>query len=119
MVLLHVYQTQDVLKAMEKDSGIHLNSLNVDGGMVANNLLMQFQADMAQVPVQRPVVAETTCLGAAYASGLACGFWQNIEQLKENHKIAQTWQPAMPLKTVHILYNKWKKAVEKSFDWVD
>ena len=113
------YQTMDVLNAMEKDSGIKLTVLNVDGGMVGNNLLMQFQADIARVPIQRPVVSETTCLGAAYASGLASGFWKNMEELKLNHLIGQTWQPIMPLAESKTYYAKWKKAVEKSFNWID
>ena len=112
------YQTLDVLKAMEADSGIQLKALNVDGGMVVNNLLMQFQADMVQVLVQRPAVNETTALGAAYAAGLASGYWANIEELKQNHQISQTWQPQMATGKRDALYKNWKKAVEKSFGWV-
>jgi glycerol kinase len=113
------YQTLDVLQAMEADSGIQLDVLNVDGGMTANQLLMQFQADMVQVPVQRPQVHETTCLGAAYAAGLAAGYWSNLESLRANHQIQQRWQPAMDLPTRNALYASWKKAVEKSFGWVE
>ncbi|MCU0394958.1 MAG: glycerol kinase GlpK [Chitinophagaceae bacterium] len=113
------YQTLDVLQAMEADSGIQLDVLNVDGGMTANQLLMQFQADMVQVPVQRPQVHETTCLGAAYAAGLAAGYWSNLESLRANHQIQQRWQPAMDLPTRNALYASWKKAVEKSFGWLE
>jgi glycerol kinase len=111
------YQTLDVLKAMEADSGITLQALNVDGGMVNNNLLMQFQADMVQVPVQRPLVNETTCLGAAYAAGLAAGYWQGLDDLSQNHQISQRWLPQMPLQERDGLYANWKKAVEKSMGW--
>jgi len=111
------YQTLDVLKAMEADSGISLQALNVDGGMVNNNLLMQFQADMVQVPVQRPLVNETTCLGAAYAAGLAAGYWQGLDDLSQNHQISQRWLPQMPLQQRDGLYANWKKAVEKSMGW--
>jgi glycerol kinase len=111
------YQTLDVLRAMEADSGIALSSLNVDGGMVVNNLLMQFQANMVQVPVQRPVVNETTALGAAYAAGLAAGYWNSLADLQRNHQVGQTWQPDMPLPQRDTLYAKWQKAVEKSMGW--
>ncbi|MES2649877.1 MAG: glycerol kinase GlpK [Bacteroidota bacterium] len=112
------YQTLDVLKAMEADSGITLKALNVDGGMVVNELLMQFQADMVQTTVQRPLVNETTCLGAAYAAGLAAGYWTNLEDLKRNHQVSQNWQPAMDTNLRNHLYKRWKQAVEKSMDWV-
>ncbi len=112
------YQTLDVLNAMEADSGIQLNALNVDGGMVVNNLLMQFQADMVQVTVQRPLINETTCLGAAYAAGLASGYWNNLDDLKRNHQVSQSWQPSMPAAQRNALYAKWKKAVEKSYNWL-
>lgn len=112
------YQTLDVLKAMEADSGIQLDALNVDGGMTVNNLLMQFQADMVQVPVQVPRVNETTCLGAAYAAGLAAGYWSNLQDLRANHQIAHSWQPSMPLADRNALYARWQKAIEKSFGWV-
>ncbi|TAD94229.1 MAG: glycerol kinase [Bacteroidetes bacterium] len=111
------YQTLDVLRAMEADSGITLQVLNVDGGMVNNQLLMQFQADMVQVPVQRPLVNETTCLGAAYTAGLACGYWQNLADLSHNHQISQRWLPQMPTAHRDRLHGSWKKAVEKSMDW--
>lgn len=112
------YQTLDVLKAMEADSGIQLDVLNVDGGMTVNHLLMQFQADMVQVPVQVPRVNETTCLGAAYAAGLAAGYWSNLQDLRANHQIAQSWQPAMSADCRQALYARWQQAVEKSFGWV-
>ncbi|HSC54225.1 MAG TPA: glycerol kinase GlpK [Phnomibacter sp.] len=111
------YQTLDVLNAMQTDSGITLDALNVDGGMTVNNLLMQFQADMVQVPVQVPTVNETTCLGAAYAAGLACGYWHNISYLKQNHQIAKTWQPKMEDAQRQALLRKWHKAIERSLDW--
>jgi glycerol kinase len=112
------YQTLDVLKAMEADSGIRLITLNVDGGMVVNNLLMQFQADMVQVPVQRPEVNETTALGAAYAAGLAVGFWKNLYDLRQNHRVSRVWEPTMDEGKVVKLYSGWKKAVERSLGWV-
>ncbi|MEO7310851.1 MAG: glycerol kinase GlpK [Chitinophagaceae bacterium] len=112
------YQTLDVLQAMEADSGIRLQALNVDGGMVVNNLLMQFQADMVQVPVQRPAVNETTALGAAYAAGLASGYWRNLDELKQNHQISETWHPHMPIDQKNTLYKKWIKAIERSLNWI-
>lgn len=113
------YQTTDVVQAMEKDSGIGLSSLRVDGGMVGNQLLMQFQADMLGVPVVAPAVTETTALGAAYAAGLAVGYWKNLDEIRQNWAIAQTWSPAMAKEKQELLYKSWKKAVTKSFDWVD
>lgn len=112
------YQTLDVLLAMQADSGITLDALNVDGGMTANNLLMQFQADMVQVPVQVPMVNETTCLGAAYAAGLASGYWKSVEDLKANHQINKRWQPAMQQDLRHHLHLRWQKAIGKSLDWM-
>ena len=100
------WQTLDVLKAMEQDSGQPLEQLNVDGGMVVNNLLMQFQADVLQVPVQRPEVNETTALGAAYLAGLAVGYWKNTDELLANHAISQSWQPAMDAGDVAAAYAK-------------
>jgi glycerol kinase len=112
------YQTREVLDAMDKDSGVPLTALKVDGGMVYNELLMQFQADILGVPVIRPTVAETTALGAAYASGLAVGFWDNIEELRANWNIDKTWEPQMDAGTRKELYEGWKKAVTRTFDWV-
>jgi glycerol kinase len=103
---------------MEADSGIALKALNVDGGMVVNNLLMQFQADMLQVQVQRPEVNETTALGAAYAAGLATGFWKNLDDLRQNHRVSKIWQPHMAAEKVEKFYAGWKKAVERSMGWV-
>ncbi len=112
------YQTREVLDAMKKDSGIDLKALKVDGGMVYNDLLMQFQADILGVPVVRPQVAETTSLGASYAAGLAVGFWQSLDDLRANWHVAHTWQPAMPADTRERLFAGWLKAVERTFGWV-
>ena len=112
------YQTREVLDAMQQDSGVELQALKVDGGMVANELLMQFQADMVGVPVVRPQVAETTALGAAYAAGLAVGFWKNLDDLRANWQIDKTWQPEMAADQREKLYADWKKAVTRTFDWV-
>jgi glycerol kinase len=113
------YQTREVLDAMQQDSGVELQALKVDGGMVANELLMQFQADILGVPVVRPQVTETTALGAAYAAGLAVGFWGNPEDLRANWQIAKTWQPQMEAARRDDLYAGWKKAVTRTFDWVE
>jgi glycerol kinase len=113
------YQTREVLDAMEKDSGVPLEALKVDGGMVYNELLMQFQSDILGVPVIRPSVTETTALGSAYASGLAVGFWDDVESLRENWNIDKTWEPQMDSDTRKELYKGWKKAVERTFDWVE
>jgi len=112
------YQTREVLDAMNKDSGVPLAALKVDGGMVFNELLMQFQADILGVPVIRPTVAETTALGAAYAAGLAVGFWQNTDELRENWGIDKTWEPKMDAETRKKLHDGWLKAVTRTFDWV-
>jgi glycerol kinase len=113
------FQTREVLEAMEKDSGIALDSLRTDGGMVENNLLMQFQADILNKPVVRPIIKETTALGAAYAAGLAVGFYQNIDDLRANWSVDHTWQPNLEGKTREEMYRLWKKAVTRSFDWVE
>jgi glycerol kinase len=113
------WQTREVVDAMAADSGVALAALKVDGGMAANSLLMQFQADVLNVPVIRPVVAETTSLGAAYAAGLAVGFWPDIESLRKNwHKSAE-WTPGMTATVRDVSYRKWKKAVQRSMDWMD
>lgn len=112
------YQTADVLAAMEQDSGIKMSALRVDGGMVANELLMQFQADMLNVPVVRPQIAETTALGAAYAAGLATGVWSNLDQLRSQWRESQRWMPRMASEQRAALLQSWKKAVERSFGWV-
>jgi glycerol kinase len=113
------YQTREVLDAMEVDSGIHLASLKVDGGMVYNELLMQFQSDILGVPVIRPRVAETTALGAAYAAGLATGVWANLQDLRQNWATDRTWSPEMDSSKRDALYRDWKRAVTRSFDWVE
>ena len=113
------YQTREVLEAMNHDSGVALKALKVDGGMVHNELLMQFQADILGVQVVRPQVAETTALGAAYAAGLAVGFWENLEDLRANWQVDKTWQPKMDSARREHLYRGWKKAVERTFGWVE
>jgi glycerol kinase len=113
------FQTLEILDAMEGDSGVRLSSLKVDGGMVYNDLLMQFQADILGVPVVRPKVAETTALGAAYIAGLAVGFWDNFKDLQANWQISKTWEPAMEKFQRQVLYKGWLKAVERTFNWVD
>jgi glycerol kinase len=113
------WQTREVLDAMNADSGVELTALKVDGGMVFNNLLMQFQADVLGVPVIRPVVAETTALGAAYAAGLAVGYWAEIEDLRENWAKDAEWHPKMDEGLRDKEYGLWKKAVTRTFDWVD
>jgi glycerol kinase len=113
------YQTLEVLDAMKKDSGVELKALKVDGGMVYNELLMQFQADVLGVPVVRPTVAETTSLGAAYAAGLAVGFWDNLEDLRANWQVDKTWEPKMEEATRERLYKEWLKAIQRTFDWVE
>ncbi|HSG42992.1 MAG TPA: glycerol kinase GlpK [Anaerolineales bacterium] len=113
------YQTREVLDAMEKDSGVKLSALKVDGGMVFNELLMQFQADILDVPVIRPKVAETTALGAAYAAGLAVGFWDDYDELRSNWGVDKKWNSAMGTETRKKLYSGWKKAVTRTFDWVE
>ncbi|SFR05197.1 glycerol kinase [Lentzea waywayandensis] len=113
------FQTREVLDAMNADSGVPLTELKVDGGMVANELLMQFQADVLDVPVVRPVVAETTALGAAYAAGLAVGYWSGLDELRANWAEDKRWTPALDSDEREREYRNWKKAVTKSFDWVD
>jgi glycerol kinase len=113
------WQTREVLDAMEQDSGVKLNSLKVDGGMVVNDTLMQFQSDVLGVPVIRPKVAETTALGAAYAAGLATGFWDNLEDLRQNWQVDKTWEPKMDATEREQAYKLWKKAVTRTFDWVE
>jgi len=112
------YQTREVLDAMEKDSGVKLTALKVDGGMVFDELLMQFQADILNVPVIRPKVAETTALGAAYAAGLAVGFWKDYDELRANWGKDKEWQPHMDAHRRKSLYASWKKAVTRTFGWV-
>jgi glycerol kinase len=104
---------------MNKDSGVDLTALKVDGGMVYDELLMQFQSDVLGVPVIRPKVAETTALGAAYAAGLAVGFWKNVEDLWANWAKDKEWKPKMEKDEREKYYKGWKKAVTRTFDWVE
>ena len=113
------FQTREVLDAMNADSGVPLTALKVDGGMVVNELLMQFQADILGVPVIRPVVAETTALGAAYAAGLAVGLWTKEEDLRANWGQDKEWVPQMDAARREKLYAGWKKAVTRTLDWVE
>jgi glycerol kinase len=113
------YQTREVLDAMNADSGVDLTALKVDGGMVYNDTLMQFQADVLGVPVIRPQVAETTALGAAYAAGLAVGFWKNEDDIRNNWAMDKTWEPDPDSPAGTENYRMWKKAVTRTFDWVE
>ncbi len=113
------FQTREVLEAMNADSGVPLTELRVDGGMTANETLMQFQADQVNVPVVRPVVAETTALGAAYAAGIAVGFWEGENDVTDNWAEDKRWEPKMDKNERERLFRNWKKAVTKTFDWVD
>jgi glycerol kinase len=113
------YQTREVLDAMQTDSGVTLKELKVDGGMVYNDTLMQFQSDILGVPVVRPKVAETTALGAAYAAGLATGYWQNTDEMRANWGMDKTWEPRMSDDQRESLYAGWKKAVTRTFDWIE
>ncbi len=113
------FQSREVLDAVNADAGVALTELKVDGGMTANGLLMQFQADLLGVPVIRPVVAETTALGAAYAAGLAVGFWSGLDELRANWQEGERWTPSMAPVEVDRQFRNWKKAVTRTFDWVD
>ncbi|MCB8984264.1 MAG: glycerol kinase GlpK [Ardenticatenaceae bacterium] len=113
------YQTREVLDAMNADSGVPLTALKVDGGMVYNDTLMQFQADVLDVPVIRPKVAETTALGAAYAAGYAVGFWTSTQEMRDNWGVDKTWEPTEGSNASTELYAQWKKAVTRTFDWVE
>jgi glycerol kinase len=104
---------------MNKDSGVKLSALKVDGGMVFDELLMQFQSDILGVPVIRPQVAETTALGASYAAGLAVGFWNSLDDLRKNWKVDKTWKPAMDETKRDGLFKGWLKAVQRTFNWVE
>jgi glycerol kinase len=108
-----------VVEAMAQDSGVTLDVLKVDGGITVNNLCMQIQADVLGVAVSRPVVAETTALGAAYAAGLAVGFWKNTDELRENWNESKRWQPQWSDEQREKGYGQWKKAVQRTLDWVD
>jgi glycerol kinase len=111
------YQTRDMLEVMQADSGVRLSGLKVDGGMVVDNLLMQFQSDILSIPVTRPEIAETTSLGAAYAAGLAVGIWSSTDELCRKWVAGKTWYPAMDQETVGRLYSGWRKALERSYGW--
>ena len=113
------YQSRDVAEAMEKDSGVHLDVLKVDGGVTANNLCMQLQADILGVPVSKPVVAETTALGSAYAAGLAVGFWEDTDELRANWNEDKRWEPTWTDQQREDGFAGWHKAVERTLDWVD
>ncbi|GAA3606261.1 glycerol kinase GlpK [Kineosporia mesophila] len=113
------YQSRDVSEAMEADSGVHVDVLKVDGGVTANELAMQLQANILNVPVSRPVVAETTALGAAYAAGLAVGFWQNTDELRANWNESKRWTPEWSDEQRSSGYAGWKKAVDRTMGWVD
>jgi glycerol kinase len=113
------FQTKEVVEAMIADSKVQLKTLKVDGGMVVNDLLMQFQSDILNVPVVRPKVIETTALGAAYAAGLAVGFWKNIDDLKSNWHKDTSWRPVMQQEKREIVFNQWKKAVQRTLNWVE
>ncbi|MEU1483683.1 glycerol kinase GlpK [Streptomyces sp. NPDC005752] len=112
------YQSRDVVDAMEQDSGVHLDVLRVDGGVTANDLCMQIQADVLGVPVSRPVVAETTALGAAYAAGLATGFWSDTDELRSHWQESRRWEPEWSEDQRQEGYEGWKRAVERTLDWV-
>jgi glycerol kinase len=111
------FQTREVIDAMNADSGVPLTTLKVDGGMVGNDLLMQFQADLLGVDVIRPVVSETTALGAAYAAGLAVGFWDSEQDIRDNWAQDKVWSPQMEESLRDETYAQWKKAVTRTFDW--
>ncbi|MGH8860085.1 MAG: glycerol kinase GlpK [Jatrophihabitantaceae bacterium] len=111
------FQTREVVEAMNADSGVALTSLKVDGGMVVNELLMQFQADILDVPVVRPVIAETTALGAAYAAGLAVGFWSSTDEIRDRWAAGRQWEPQLGAAERDARYAEWKKAVTRTFDW--
>ena len=111
------YQSKDVIRSMEEDSGIKLSTLKVDGGATANNFLMQFQSDILGVEVQRPMVTETTALGAAYLAGLAVNFWKSKDEITANWAVDKNFLPDMTDEKRDNLYNGWKRAVERSKDW--
>jgi len=113
------FQTREVVEAMEKDAGVPVNVLRTDGGMVENELLMQFQADILDRTVVRPAVKETTALGAAYAAGLATGFYESLEDLCARWSVERTWKPNMDAARREKMYKFWKKAVTRSFDWLE
>ena len=113
------YQSRDLLELMQREAGLQLSSLRVDGGAAANNALLQFQADLLGVPVRRPVVNETTALGAAYLAGLAVGYWGSADEVTANWALDREFVPKMDAATRDQLYRGWKKAVTRSLDWAD
>jgi len=104
---------------MQEDGGVSLDILKVDGGVTANDFAMQLQADILGIPVSRPVVAETTALGAAYAAGLACGFWASTEELGQNWQESRRWEPSWDADQREDGYRQWRKAIERSLGWID
>jgi glycerol kinase len=113
------FQTRDVLEVMEKETGVKIKELKVDGGMVVNNLLMQFQSDILNIPVIKPRVTETTALGAAYAAGLAVKVWGSTDELKKHWSIDKKFKCKMKKENRKDLYDNWKKAINKSIGWID
>jgi glycerol kinase len=113
------FQTREVVEAMERDAGVPVDVLRTDGGMVENELLMQFQSDILGREVVRPTIKETTALGAAYAAGLAVGFFDSPEDLRSRWSVDRTWKPQMDQQRREHLYGFWKKAVTRSFDWLE
>jgi glycerol kinase len=113
------YQTRDIVEAMNRDSGVTLSDLKVDGGMVQNNLLMQIQADILDVPVIRPQMSEITALGAAYAAGVATNFWSGFQELKKNWVEERRWEPQTDKEDRRQGYAYWQKAVQRTFDWLE
>src|SRR5690606_40507340 len=111
------YQVADVLRAMEADSGICVSELRVDGGAAANDLLMQFQADILRAPVVRPQTVETTALGAAYLAGLAVGYWESVDAVRRQWQAERRFEPQMPEERVHALRTGWERALERAKGW--
>ncbi len=111
------YQSSDLLDVMNAESGLPLRALKVDGGASVNNLLMQFQSDLLNVTVQRPVVRDTPALGAAYFAGLAVGYWKDLHEIRQNWQLDREFQPAMKESERTFLRNQWSRAVERSLDW--
>jgi len=113
------YQTKDVIDAMASETGVKLKELRVDGGITSNNLCMQIQSDILQIDLSRPVVSETTALGAAYAAGLAVGIWPNIEALRDQWKESARWSPAHGSAIATTRYKNWNRAIERTLNWVE
>ncbi|MCW8569160.1 FGGY-family carbohydrate kinase, partial [Acinetobacter baumannii] len=113
------FQTRDVLDAMQQDAEEELRTLRVDGGVTENNFLMQFQADILTTPVERPIMKETTALGAAFLAGLATGFWQDLHELRNKSAIEKVFEPKMPSEQAELIYQGWLKAVKRSQSWAE